>query len=457
MSNSLGTASLVLATDPQPLTQGLGKAKGEITSWTGSVRSRIGDGLKGAFKGIGGAISGGLKSLATGATIGVASSITSKLTESLTSPFERIGDLAKQGTIATSLGLTPEQFTGIAGAAKAAGSDTKDFLEGLITLSSRGREALSGTSEVAANMFSKLKINAADFVKLNPEQQFYKLFEAIQNVKNPAEQVDLLLKAFGEDTGKNLVGLLGKSNEELHKMADQYKVSSEQIAKAQLASEAFTEAQAKIQRVFDEIVIALAPFIEQIGNGISAALGNSGNNFSRFGNIAISVVKAVAKATAALMDVWDKASNAADAFVGEGAVIIGKAIGDDNLVAGGREVRDKGWNDLWNKPFAQNQQKVDEFFAKFEAGMLNNEKLQNRIKKLQNPGKVEQNGQAEMKPIGAALKGSSEAAAIAARFDMDSQRQEDIQKRQLQVQQQANQLLGAIMDSVKNLPILNVL
>lgn len=457
MANSLGTASLVLSTDPQPLQKGLGKAKSDVTSWAGSIKNKVGDGFKGLNTKLSDALKGGAKSLLTGATIGVASSITSKLTESLTSPFERIGDLAKQGTIATSLGLTPEQFTGIAGAAKAAGSDTKDFLEGLITLSSRGREALSGTSEVASQMFSKLNLSAADFVKLNPEQQFYRLFDAIQNVKNPAEQVDLLLKAFGEDTGKNLVGLLGKSSAELHKLADQYSVSTEKIAQAQLASEAFTEAQAKVQRVFDELVIASAPFIEQIGTALSAALGNSGNSFSRFGNVALSVIKAVAKATAFLMDVWAKAQNLADAFVAGGAVIIGKAIGDKDLVAAGQEVGGNAAHDFFNKPFNQNGKALEKFFAEFDAGLMNNMKLQERINRLQNPGQVGQNGAAEMKPVGAAIKGSTEAAAIAARFDMETQKQEDIQKAQLKVQQQANQLLGQLVDGVNKFVGFNVL
>jgi hypothetical protein len=449
MATSLGTASLILSTNSGPLSQGLGKAKSEVTTWASSVRSKVGETFKG--------LSGGFKSVLTGGVMGVASSITSRLTDTLTSPFERIGDLAKQGSIATSLGLTPEQFTGIAGAAKAAGSDTKDFLEGLITLSGRGREALSGTSEVATSLFSKLKISAADFTKLNPEEQFFELFRAIENIKNPAEQVDALLKAFGEDTGKNLVGLLGKSTAELKAMADQYKVSTEQVARAQLATEAFNEAQAKIGRVFDEAVIALAPFIEQLGNGISAALGTSGNNFTRFGNVTLTIIKAVAKATATLMDLWTKASNLADAFVGQGAVIIGRAIDDPALVQGGREVRDKGWNDLWNKPFAQNQQAVDKFFEAFNAGLMNNQKLQDRINKLNNPGQIGQNTATDYKPIAAALKGSQDAARIAANFEMESQKQEDLLKKGNQLRQQGNQLLGQIAEGINRFVGFNVL
>jgi hypothetical protein len=446
MAQTLGTSSLVLSTNQNPLTQGLGKSEKTITSWASSIRTKIGDAFKGLSGKLGGGLSGGFKSVLTGGVMGVASGLTSKLTDTLTSPFDRIGDLAKQGSIATSLGLTPEQFSGIAGAAKAAGSDTKDFLEGLITLSGRGREALSGTSEVATSLFNKLKISAADFVKLNPEEQFYELFRAIENIKNPAEQVDALLKSFGEDTGKNLVGLLGKSTQELRAMADQYKVSTEQVAKAQLATEAFQQAQAKISRVFDEVVISLAPFIEQLGNGISAALGTSGNNFAKFGNIALSVLKHVAKATAALMDIWAKAQNAADAFVGQGAVIIGRAIDDQALVQGGREVRDKGWNDLWNKPFGQNMNAVDKFFDAFQAGMMDTKKLQDRINRLNNPGQIGQNGTADFKPIAAALKGSQDAARIAANFEMEGQKQEDLMKKGNQLRQQGNQLLGQIAE-----------
>lgn len=451
---SLGNHSLILSTDATGLIAGMDRVRNKVQqtkqqvekTWASNPIGKLKDTITSGLK-------GGAKSLLTGATIGVASAVTGRLIEGIESPFDRVKELAKQGTIATSLGLTPEQFTGIAGAAKAAGSDTKDFLEGLITLSSRGREALAGASEIATQMFSKLNISAADFVKLNPEQQFYKLFDAIQNVKNPAEQVDLLLKAFGEDTGKNLVGLLGKSSAELHKMADLYAVSTEKIARAQLASEAFTEAQAKVQRAFDEIVISLAPFIEQIGNGLSAAIGQSGQGFTKWGNTALSVIKAVAKATAFLMDVWSKAQNLADAFVGGIAHEFGKAVGDDALAAGGKQVVLDAKKDF-DKPFGMNRQAVDEFFAAFDAGLMNSKKLQDRITKLSNPGAVNVNTSPDFKPIAAVLKDSQDAAAIAARFDMDGQRQEDIQKRQLAVQQQLPGLLIGIKDAVMNLPIL---
>lgn len=52
----------------------------------------------------------------------------------------------------------------------------------------------------------------------------------------------------------------------------------------------------------------------------------------------------------------------------------------------------------------------------------------------------------DYKPIDTALKGSREAAQIEAQFYADGLKADDINKKQLQKKQEANQILGAIKD-----------
>src|SRR4051794_8221737 len=146
MASSLGTASLVLTANNAPLTNSLGKTEKDVKGWT----SRIGSSLKsGLGAGLGAIVKGGV------AGGGVAAAQTGL--DSLGEPIQRIQDIAKQGDIAQSLGLTVESFTSIAGAAKTAGSDTRDFLEGLVTLSAKAMDAAAGKGEDAVGVFRDLK------------------------------------------------------------------------------------------------------------------------------------------------------------------------------------------------------------------------------------------------------------------------------------------------------------
>lgn len=177
MGNSLGTASLQLTANNSQLTNTLGKTETDVKGWSTRVGSVLKAGLKGA-------VVGGFAAVAAkGAT---------SLIGLVSEPFDRLKDISKQGDIASAFGLTVEGFTGIAGVAKSAGSDVRDFTEGLATLSGKAMDATNGKGEETQAIFLKLGINAQAFSKLNVEEQFYGLFEALNQVENPATRVNLL-------------------------------------------------------------------------------------------------------------------------------------------------------------------------------------------------------------------------------------------------------------------------
>jgi phage-related minor tail protein len=182
-----------------------------------------------------------------------------------------LNDIAKQGKIADAIGLTSEQFTGIAGVAKSVGNDTKEFIESLVTLGKLGTDAAAGT-EQASQAFAAMGLNAQEFIKLKADEQFYAIFDALGKMKDPLQRTRALMLAFGEDGGKILLPLLGKSGDELRKMAAGFAISSDDMASATKASTAYATATQTLSKAWQAVSIAAAPIVKILADGLSAAV-----------------------------------------------------------------------------------------------------------------------------------------------------------------------------------------
>lgn len=188
----------------------------------------------------------------------------------LVGAFSTLNDVARQGAVGTALGLTAEQFSGIAGVAKSVGNDTKEFVESLVTLGKLGTDAANGTEQAAA-AFASMGLNAADFIKLRADEQFYKVFEAIGAMQDPLQRTRALMMAFGEDGGKLLLPLLSKSSEELRNMAKGFAISGDDMKAATSASASYAAATSALGKAWTSVSIAAAPMAKIIAESISAA------------------------------------------------------------------------------------------------------------------------------------------------------------------------------------------
>jgi hypothetical protein len=181
-----------------------------------------------------------------------------------------IQDIAAQGQLAKSLGMTSEAFTGLAGVAGQFGVDTNGVFEGLVSLSQKAQEALKG-GDLGAT-FRKLGIDVQAFAAMDPGKQFETLHAALQNVSDPAERVRILMATMGEEAGKKLAPLLNKSTEELKKLTGQFAVSSGDMKKIQGADAAMKKVTASISALWRKVVVAVAPVIEFISTRLTTAL-----------------------------------------------------------------------------------------------------------------------------------------------------------------------------------------
>lgn len=243
--------------------------------------------------------------------------------------LDKIQDLAKQGAIADSLGLTAEQFTGIAGIAKAAGEDTKEFIESLVTLGKVASEGALGKGEVAADFFKAINVNAKEFQALRADEQFFQFFEAVRQVEDPLQRVRALMTAFGEDGGKLLLPLLSKAPDELRAMAAGFSSTTEDIRQAQAAQVAFAGASAQLDKAWRSVVIGMAPAVERaadaFGRAVEPAIRFVSENKEL---VAVGIgVAGAAAAAAAAVGALTPALGSVVAAIGPMNIALGVAVG----------------------------------------------------------------------------------------------------------------------------------
>lgn len=183
-----------------------------------------------------------------------------------------LGDLSKLDATAKAFGLTAEKASGLFGVMEASGSDIRDATEGLVTLGQRVTDAMSGTGEDAKKLFDGLGVSAANFAGLDPADQFFKLHAALREVQDPAQRVQLLLKAVGEDTGKNLIGTLSMTTDELREQAAGFAMTGDELKAASQATAAYNRASATIGSVWKRVAVAVAPLIEKAANWLTKFL-----------------------------------------------------------------------------------------------------------------------------------------------------------------------------------------
>lgn len=274
MSTAIGKAALILTTDASRARSGMDQFKADASSWARSV---------------GGGFRLGIAAPAAAAVGGILS---------VSAAIETLQELTAGGNAAKAFGLTAEQFTGIAGVAKTTGEGMREFIESLVTLGKVAAEGAAGKGEVAVQWFKDLNLNAAEFAGMRLDQQFFKVFEAIRNVEDPAARVRALMVAFGEDGGKYLLPLLAKSPDQLRSMAAGFAISGQQMDQARLATEALSRAQQKLDQLWKRAVIAAAPVFEFLANELTRTV----DLFNQMEPAAVPAMTKILRVTAQLTD-----------------------------------------------------------------------------------------------------------------------------------------------------------
>lgn len=274
--NAIASGSAILTANADGLKAGLDRAAKDVQGWGKKVQG----GMGGAGGGGGaGGTNGVLGSLVGGAG-GAAKALpwlaagTAAVTGFGLAAEKVVGtldDLAKQDAIAKAMGLTAEQFTGMAGVAKSVGEDTREFLESLVTMGKLGTDAAAGTKEASA-AFKGLGLDANAFVKLRADEQFFQIFDALQKVQDPLQRTRFLMNAFGEDGGKYLLPLLSKTPDQIREMARGFAVTGEEMKKAAVASQSLKRLEASVGKLWRGVAVMAAPLVEGAANFATKAI-----------------------------------------------------------------------------------------------------------------------------------------------------------------------------------------
>lgn len=190
----------------------------------------------------------------------------------LKAAIDTLDEQGKTLGAANALGIDPKAASELFGIMKAGGSDLRDATEGLATFGQRIEEGLSGKGEVAAELFDKLGVSAAEFKSLSPDQAFYKLLDSIKANVPETERLNVLMKAVGEDTGKNLANTLSLSAEQMRDLAAASSMSAEDMKRAQDASVSWKIATATLGSVWGQVAQALAPVISSFAQWLKSVV-----------------------------------------------------------------------------------------------------------------------------------------------------------------------------------------
>lgn len=263
--NSIASASVLISANADELRSGLGAAGKDVQKWGKDIGKKAGANASGGMGGMVGMLGkAGPYGIAAAAAIG-------GVAIGLKEVSETIDDIRKQGDIANAMGLTAEQFTGMAGVAKSVGEDTREFTESLVTMGKLGEDAAAGTEE-ASKAMRLMGIDAKAFTALNTEDQFYKIFDSLNKMEGGSQRTRAAMAAFGEDGGKWLLPLVGKSAEDLKKMAAGFAITTDEMKKATDASAALKTIENRLGGMWRSAAIGLAPLVEAIANFADSAI-----------------------------------------------------------------------------------------------------------------------------------------------------------------------------------------
>jgi hypothetical protein len=232
--------------------------------------------------------------------------------------FDAIAESGKIADLADVFGLSGEKASRLFGIMGAGGSDLRDAQEGLATFKQRLTDALTGTGEEAKKLFQELGVSAESFQGLDIADQFTKLIGAVKDSKSALGPLNLLMKAVGEDTGKNLSGVLSMTADQMKALGDQFEQSGADLQASRQTTRAYALAVASLGRVWREVAAAIAPALSALA-GIATQVLKPVVAWIKENKTLVAVTLAAAGGIAAV--------GAALVGVGLGAVVISTAFG----------------------------------------------------------------------------------------------------------------------------------
>jgi hypothetical protein len=182
--------------------------------------------------------------------------------------LDELRGLAKQGQIANALGISAESFTGLVGAFQQFNLEAQDASDVLTDVADWIQDAAMNGGELAKT-FDLLGVDVQKLNGMSVNKQFMAIADAFQKL-DPTLAAGLAARLGGDF--QKLLPLLRQGSAGVQDLAGQFAASAEDVARASAANAAYSAAAGALGRVWREVVLAVAPALADVLNGLKNAL-----------------------------------------------------------------------------------------------------------------------------------------------------------------------------------------
>lgn len=160
------------------------------------------------------------------------------------------------------VGMSSETLSELSYAATLSGTSIERVEDSFKGLTQKIVEAVNKGGDADA-LFSSIGISAQDLAASNPEEQFYKVADAISNISDPTRRAAVAMQVFGE-SGRELLPLLSGGSAGLNEMRTEARelgatVSTSSAAMGAEFGDAMTRIKTATNGIKNEFLVALTP------------------------------------------------------------------------------------------------------------------------------------------------------------------------------------------------------
>lgn len=175
-------------------------------------------------------------------------------------------------------GVAVEDLSRLGFAAEQSGGSFDDVSRGILTLNRVFASASNG-SQAAANAFSEIGLSVGDLSKMNADQRFMKVVDALNGIQDPAIRAAAAMKLFGK-SGVALLPMIAEGTSGIQAMAAEARrlgivMSTEDAIAANAFESSLATMQKAVGGVNNAIGTALAPALTSVANAFSEAAGRA--------------------------------------------------------------------------------------------------------------------------------------------------------------------------------------
>ena len=162
------------------------------------------------------------------------------------------------------VGVSTESLSELAYAANLSGTSIERVEESFKGLSQKIVEAVDKGGD-AESLFSSIGLSARDLAASSPEEQFYKVADALAKIDDPTRRAAVAMQVFGE-SGRELLPLLSGGSAGLEEMRSEARELGATVSTSAASMGAqFNDSLARVQTIFqglkNEFAASLAPIL----------------------------------------------------------------------------------------------------------------------------------------------------------------------------------------------------